>query len=83
MFGHRCRDFYKEGLPRTVNFCKYLSEKTEAAFPEVMKHLEANSMSVEVEFVGLIMSLGVQNFPVEVATRVFEIFLLHGTTGLI
>ena len=49
-----------------------------AEFPDLLKHLESNCLVIQGTFTGHIMTFGLNSCPMEISTRLFEIFILDG-----
>jgi hypothetical protein len=77
------RAVYTEGFPKVKSMCKVLEQKIKYNFPDVLKHLKYNGLEIEGTFISFFMTLYVYRTPLEIATRIFEIFILDGETALI
>ena len=60
-----------------------LKEKLEDGLPEVLDHLEENCLEIDATFTPHFMTLFVYLTPIEIATRLIEIFILHGDMALV
>ena len=60
-----------------MELSEYLNERLTEEFPSLLRHLEENSLVVtQGIFTGHFMTFGMNNCPVEIATRLFEMFIL-------
>ena len=60
-----------------------LEARMEEEVPEVLYHLQRNSMEVEGSFAPHFMTLFVYLTPIEIATRLIEVFILDGDYALV
>ncbi len=60
-----------------------LQERLQAEFPRILEHLTENYLEVSGTFSPLFMTLFVYMTPFDVATKLFEVFLLDGELTLI
>jgi len=74
---------YTQNFPKLKSMTKVLEEKLQQEFPRVLRHLRENSMEIQGTFSPHFMTLYVYLTPIEIATRLFEVFLLDGDTALI
>lgn len=74
---------YTKNFPKLKSMCKVLEERLHHEFPRVLKHLKRCSLEVEGTFTPHFMTLYVYLTPIEIATRLFELFILDGETALI
>ena len=77
------RTVYTEDFPKVKSMCRVLEQKIKYNFPDVLKHLNENGLEIEGTFSSFFMTLYVYRTPLEIATRLFEIFILDGETALI
>lgn len=63
--------------------CKVLEERLQHEFPRVLKHLRSTGLEVEGTFSAHFMTLYIYLTPIEIATRLFELFILDGESALI
>ena len=67
-----------------MELSEYLNERLMEEFPSLLRHLEENSLVVtQGIFTGHFMTFGMNNCPVEIATRLFEMFILDGEQSFI
>ena len=59
-----------------------LEERLEEEQPEVLEHLRANSLEID-RISPIFLTLFVYETPIEIATRLFEVFILDGDMALI
>ena len=62
---------------------KLLEGRMQREFPRVLRHLKDNYLEIEGTFSPHFMTLYVYLTPLEIATRMFEVFLLDGDNALI
>ena len=74
---------YTHNFPKLKSITKLLETRIQQEFPRVLKHMKANYMEVEGTFSPHFMTLYVYLTPIEIATRLFEIFLLDGEGALL
>ena len=77
------RMVYTHNFPKLKSITKLLESRIHQEFPRVLKHMKQNFMEVEGTFSPHFMTLYVYLTPIEIATRLFEIFLLDGENALI
>ena len=77
------RSIYTHNFPKLKTMCTVLEERLEAEMSDVLEHLKANFMEPEACFTPHFMTLFVYLVPIEIATRLFEIFILDGDNALI
>jgi len=77
------RWIYKEGLPKLQSLLALLNERMQMEFPRILSHLAENYLEVAGTFSPLFMTLFVYMTPFDVASRLFELFLLDGELVLI
>lgn len=74
---------YTHNFPKLKSITTLLENRIQSEYPKVLKHMKANYMEVEGTFSPHFMTLYVYLTPVEIATRLFEIFLLDGESALL
>ena len=74
---------YTHNFPKLKSMTKLLEKRMQQEFPRVLNHLLDNCLQIEGTFSPHFMTLYVYLTPVEIATRMFEIFLLDGDNALI
>ena len=74
---------YTHNFPKLKSMTKLLENRLQQEFPRVFRHLKNNFLEIEGTFSPHFMTLFVYLTPVEIATRLFEIFLLDGDNALI
>lgn len=77
------RWIYIEGLPKLQSLLALLGERMEMEFPRILKHLSENFLEITGTFSPLFMTLFVYMTPFDVATKLFELFLVDGELVLI
>ena len=77
------RWIYTEGLPKLQSLLQLLEKHLQQEFPLIKKHLKDNCLEISGTFSPLFMTLFVYMTPFDVATRLFELFLLDGELVLI
>ena len=83
---HKSRNYrsvYIDGFPKLQSMSKILEQKIKLNYPEVLAHLEENSLQIEGTFSAFFMTLYVYRTPLEIATRLFEVFIIDGDMALI
>ena len=63
--------------------CQFLEDRMEQEFPVILNHLNDNFMMVQAAFTPHFMTLFVYLTPVEIATRLFEVFILDGDLAIV
>ncbi len=81
MIEHNWRQLYTSGFPKLNQLCNALDDRLRTDFPELLQHLEDNSLMVHGTFVSHFMTFLIEKCPLEITTRLFEIFLLDGEKG--
>ena len=74
---------YTHNFPKLKSMNRLLEKRMQQEFPRVLNHLKENCLPIEGTFSPHFMTLYVYLTPVEIATRMFEIFLLDGDNALI
>ena len=77
------RSIYTHDFPKLKTMTAILEARMEEEQPEVLEHLRQNSMEIEGSFSPHFMTLFVYLTPIEIATRLFEVFILDGDMALI
>ena len=77
------RQVYTHNFPKLKSLTRLLETRLAKEFPKVLRHLKANYLEVEGTFSPHFMTLYVYLAPVEIATRLFEIFILDGEIAII
>lgn len=72
------RRCFTHGFPKLIELSKVLEDRLKTNHPKILKHLEMNSMIISGTFTGHIMTFGLDKCPLEISTRLFEIFILEG-----
>ena len=72
------RFIYTEGFPKLQTLLGVLQERMQIEFPRIYKHLQDNFLEIIGTFTPLIMTLFVYMTPLEVSSRLFELFLIDG-----
>lgn len=83
---HRSRNWratYIDGFPKLQSMSKILEQKIKLNYPDVLAHLDENGLQIEGTFSAFFMTLYVYKTPLEIATRLFEVFILDGDAALI
>lgn len=60
-----------------------LEDRLQHEFPRILRHLRENGLQIEGTFSAHFMTLYVYLTPIEIATRLFELFLLDGEAALL
>lgn len=77
------REVYTNDFPKMKEMSRFLQERLEEDNPEVLDHLNANCLVVEGTFTPHFMTLFVYLTPIEIATRLFEVFILDGDLAIV
>ena len=77
------REVYTNDFPKMKEMSRFLQERLEEDNPEVLDHLNANCLVVEGTFTPHFMTLFVYMTPIEIATRLFEVFILDGDLAIV
>jgi len=72
------RFIYTEGFPKLQTLLGVLQERMQIEFPRIYKHLQDNFLEIIGTFSPLFMTLFVYMTPLEVSSRLFELFLIDG-----
>ena len=78
MHRFRYRQIFKQGFPKLIQMTKNIESRLRAEQPDVIKHLESNYLVIQGTFTGHIMTFGLNVCPMEISTRLFEVFLIDG-----
>jgi hypothetical protein len=74
---------YTNNFPKLRSMCRVLEERMQHEFPRVLRHLKQNGLETEGTFSAHLMTLYVYLTPIEIATRLFELFILDGESALL
>lgn len=74
---------YTHNFPKLKSMTTLLEERLEQACPELVSHLRDSGMELQATFTPHFMTLFVYLTPIEIATRLFEIFILDGDMAII
>ena len=77
------RWIYTDGFPKLQSLLALLHERMQLEFPRILEHLTDNYLEISGTFSPLFMTLFVYMTPFDVATKLFELFLLDGELVLI
>ena len=77
------RQVYTFNFPKLKSLTRLLEERLKQEFPRVLRHLNDNCLEVEGTFSPHFMTLYVYLTPIEIATRLFELFILDGEMALV
>ncbi len=84
LMNHRSWRFvYTQNFPKLRSMCRVLEDRLMLEFPKVLRHLQENDIQSEGTFSAHFMTLYVYLTPIEIATRLFELFILDGESALI
>ena len=77
------RKVYTPDFPQLRTISTFLEERLEQENPQVLRHLQENFLEVQGTFTAHFMTLFIYLTPIEIATRLFEVFILDGDLALI
>ena len=77
------RNVYTNDFPKLETMTSILEERMAQELPRIHSHLESNFMDVGGLFTAHFMTLFVYLAPIEISTRLFEIFIFDGDNALI
>eukprot|EP00354_Favella_ehrenbergii_P002165 CAMPEP_0170477520 /NCGR_PEP_ID=MMETSP0123-20130129/18770_1 /TAXON_ID=182087 /ORGANISM="Favella ehrenbergii, Strain Fehren 1" /LENGTH=181 /DNA_ID=CAMNT_0010749311 /DNA_START=933 /DNA_END=1475 /DNA_ORIENTATION=- len=77
------REVYTNEFPKMRELTRFLEHRLEQEYPQVLAHMENNGLVVEGTFSPHFMTLFVYLTPVEIATRLFEVFILDGDLAIV
>jgi len=77
------REVYTKDFPKLKSMCRTLEKRMKIQHPEVLRHLLNNEMITEGTFAAHFMTLFVYLTPIEIATRLFELFVIDGESALV
>lgn len=77
------REVYTQNFPKMKELTGFLEHQMDQEYPEVLEHLENNGLVVEGTFSPHFMTLFVYLTPLEIATRLFEVFILDGDLAIV
>lgn len=72
------RYLYTDGFPKLHDLTSTLKERMSMEFPRILRHLQDNFLEVTGTFSPLFMTLFVYMTPLDVASRLFDLFLIDG-----
>lgn len=76
------RNIYTARFPKLISMTDLIEYKLQTEMPEVLDHLLENSLEVQATFTPHFMTIFIYLTPLEVATRLFEVFLIDGDFAL-
>lgn len=74
---------YDNNTPKLMNLLSVVRGKLLSHFPHVLNHMEDQDLSLEAAFSPLFLTISIYHMPLEIAARIFEVFLIEGETFLI
>ena len=77
------RFIYTNGFPKLQQLLAVLKDRMQAEFPRILNHLNQNFLEIVGTFSPLFMTLFVYMTPLDVASKLFELFLIDGEHVLI
>ena len=82
MVKNNWRETFINGLPKLFEMCNLLEDRLSQEFPELFEYLDSHCIG-KGTFTGLFVSFGLDHCPLEISTRLFEVFLLDGEDVLV
>ena len=84
MFEHNWREIFDEKSSKIAVLLNDLSNYIKKRHPKVFRHMELDEhVTFEASFSSQIITLFIYDAPFEVATRIFELFLLDGDRAIV
>jgi len=72
---------FMHNFPKLTQLFEQLTQRLEQEYPRILDHLRQNSLGVESAFISFFMTFSVDKVPVEISSRLIEVFLLYGDSG--
>jgi hypothetical protein len=66
-----------------MNLLSVIRGKLVTHFPHVLSHIEEQDLSLEAAFSPIFLTISIYHMPLDLAARIFEVFLIEGETFLI
>ena len=73
---------YGDKMPKLMNMLEMVQSKLENELPAMALRFEELGISIAAAFSPLFISLYIYQVPLDIATRIFEIFIIEGETSL-
>lgn len=83
LFKKNWRMIYGDKTPKLISLLGLIEGKIHKEFPALLTHFKQNMINMAAAFSPLFISLYVYQIPLDIATRVFELFIVEGETILI
>ena len=74
---------YTNGFPKMIELSNSLEASLQRKFPEVLAHLQESFIEIYGTFSPHFMTLFIYSTPIEISTRLFEIFIIDGENALV
>ena len=82
MAKYNWRLVFKSGFPKLHQLTSQLEKRLRAEQPQILEHLEENYLVIEGTFTGHFMTFGLNCCPLEISSRLFDVFVLDGEKSL-
>ena len=80
---YNMRQVFIGGFPKLFEMNEKMNQRLQQDHPRLIEHLNANSLNIESTFFSHFMAFSINKVPIEISTRLVEIFLLDGESGYI
>ena len=77
------RMVYNDQTPKLISLLDLVRVRLNKDDPILLKHLEKSDMSMAAAFSPIFITLFIYQIPFDIATRLFECFMLEGETSLL
>jgi|LauGreDrversion4_2_1035121.scaffolds.fasta_scaffold333382_2 hypothetical protein len=83
LFKRNWRMIFEENTPKLMNLLSLIHDRLEKDDLQLLNHLKDEDLSLAAAFSPVFITLFVYQVPIEIATRIFECFLLDGEIAIV
>ena len=83
MYRKNWRMVYDNNTPKLMSLLQVVRQKLQKEDPQLLDHLESEDLSMAAAFSPVFITLFIYCTPLDIATRIFEYFLLDGERSLL
>jgi len=83
LFKRNWRKIFEENTPKLMNLLSLIHDRLEKDDLQLLNHLKDEDLSLAAAFSPVFITLFVYQVPLEIATRIFECFILDGEIAIV
>ena len=83
LFKRNWRKIFEENTPKLMNLLSLIHDRLEKDDLQLLNHLKNEDLSLAAAFSPVFITLFVYQVPLEIATRIFECFILDGEIAIV